>query len=84
MKLKTVRKEEGRVNSLKLAMDVLNLVLKKLEAGMPSEHLEQILRSKLLHDLLDGNVKQVDRDQFRKTLGLIAIGMEPLEICKKS
>lgn len=63
------------VFSLKLAMDIVNIIMKR---GVPESHLQKIIRSGFLYDLLDGNIDQTDRDAFRKVLGLKAIGFEPL------
>ena len=45
---------------------VLNLILQK---KMPAEHLQKILESGLLSDLLDGNIDEVNRAEFRRVLG---------------
>jgi len=49
-----------------------NHVLKIIsEKNVPSSQLQKLIASGLLSDLLDGDVDAVDRNEFRKLLGLI-------------
>ena len=42
----------------------------KLLSDTPNEQIQAIINSGLLTDLRDGNISEVDRDEFRKILGL--------------
>lgn len=52
------------------AANLLTLVGNK---GTPSEQIQKLYNSGLLADLLDANVDKVNRDEFRKVLGLVAL-----------
>lgn len=52
------------------AQHLLTLVKEK---GLPAEQLQALFDSGLLADLLDANVEAVDRDLFRKHLGLTPV-----------
>lgn len=49
------------------ANQVLNLIAQK---QMPAEQLQKVFESGLLSDLLDGNIDEVDRMEFRRMMGL--------------
>jgi hypothetical protein len=56
------------------AFRILELIREK---NPSSERLQSIFNSGLLGDLFDGNVDQVNRDEFRKILGLSSTKPEP-------
>lgn len=62
--------------TLAQANQVLNLIAQK---QMPAEQLQNLLESGLLSDLLDGNVGEVDREKFRRVLGLNPLVMKTVE-----
>lgn len=63
--------------SLKQASQILKLVDDK---GMPSDQLQALFNSGLLSDLMDANFGQVNRDEFRKVLGLIPVEPKPAPV----
>ena len=57
--------------SLEQTTHLLSIISKK---GVSGEHLQKLFTSGLFPDLLIGNIDNVDRDEFRKLLGLPKLG----------
>lgn len=62
------------MTTLRQGNQVLNLILQQ---QTPREQLQKLLASGLLSDLLSGNLDGVDRNHFRKVLGLRPISPDP-------
>lgn len=62
------------MTTLRQGNQVLNLILQQ---KTPREQLQKLLASGLLSDLLSGNLDGVDRNHFRKILGLRSISPDP-------
>lgn len=61
--------------TLAQASHLLTMIKQK---GVPAEQLQDLFESGLLADLLDANVDEVKRDEFRKVLGLTPVEMQML------
>lgn len=60
--------------SLEQGIHVLSVLRDK---GIPREQVQKLFTSGLFSDLLDGNLDNVDRDEFRKILGLVELEIDP-------
>lgn len=56
-----------KVATLAQGNQVLSLILQK---KMPAEQLQELIESGFLSDLLDANIEEVNRQEFRATVGL--------------
>lgn len=62
------------MTTLRQGNQVFNLILQQ---KTPREQLQKLLASGLLSDLLSGNIEGIDRNRFRKVLGLRPISPDP-------